>query len=133
MSGSSESRVYRFVSNGGSGPTRYRSDAGDRRRLLDIARYQGPGLPEALTDPIVEVVGEPGQVPRSWRISCAEGRFEFGALAVEMIEECPALYESLHRPFRLSTADRLAMRVLLWLLRVPGGAWLLRRWHVHRH
>jgi hypothetical protein len=100
--------------------------------LLDIVRYQGAPLPAVLTDPLVEVLGDSGPAPRSWRISCGEGRFEFRALAVEQIEECPALYEPLHRPFRLSTADRLAVKALLWLLRLPGGAALLRRWHAHR-
>jgi hypothetical protein len=111
---------------------RLRNDAGDYRRFIDIARYQGPALPAALTDPVVEALGDPDRTPRSWRISCAEGRFEFQALAVERIEERAALYEPLHRPFRLSTSDRLALRVLLWLLRLPGGTGLLRRWHARR-
>ena len=132
MPESNELQIYRVESSQASGPLRFRNDAGDRRRLLDIARYQGPELPAALTNPVVEGLGDSDRTPRSWRISCAEGRFEFQALAVETIEECPALYEPLHRPFRLSTADRLAVRVLLWLLRLPGGAGLLRRWHAHR-
>jgi hypothetical protein len=132
MPGIGEPQVYRIGQGRGEGTLRFRNDAGDRRRFLDIARYQGPELPAALTDPVVETLGDSDRAPRSWRIRCAEGRFEFRALAVEQIEECPALYEPLHRPFRLSTSDRLAVRILLWLLRLPGGAALLRRWHAHR-
>jgi hypothetical protein len=38
----------------------------------------------------------------------------------------------LHRAFALSRADRLAVRVLLGLLRLPGGSRLLRLWHSRR-
>jgi len=133
MSESGESQVYRIESGRPADPLRYRNAAGYRRRLLVIARYQGPELPEALTNPVVDAVGERDQASRSWRIRCTEGRFEFRALAVEQLEEIPALYEPLHQAFRLSTSDRLAVRALLWLLRIPGGAALLRRWHAHRH
>ena len=133
MPESSESQVYRIESGRPADPLRYRNDAGNRRCLLVIARYQGPKLPKTLTNPVVDAVGDPDQASRNWRIRCTEGRFEFRALGVEQLEECPALYEPLHRPFRLSTADRLALRALLWLLRLPGGAALLRRWHAHRH
>jgi hypothetical protein len=128
-----ESAVYRLESNSAVGQLRYRSAGGDGRRILDIARYQGPALPASLTSPVVERSGEPDVIPESWRIICAEGQFEFTAQAVAVMDEQPALYEALHRPFSLSTADRLALRVLLWILRLPGGAGLLRRWHAHRH
>jgi hypothetical protein len=48
------------------------------------------------------------------------------------IVERPELYERLHRPFALGRGERLAARVLLALLRLPGGAGLLRRWHARR-
>ncbi len=44
----------------------------------------------------------------------------------------PELYAELHRPFALGRGERLAARVLLALLRLPGGAALLRRWHASR-
>ena len=44
----------------------------------------------------------------------------------------PELYAELHRPFALGRGERLAARVLLALLRLPGGAGLLRRWHANR-
>jgi hypothetical protein len=133
MPESGKSLVYCIEPGRPADPLRYRNDAGNRRRRLIIARYQGPELPKVLTSPVVDAVGDPDQVPRCWRIRCTEGPFEFRAFAVEQLEEFPALYDPLHRPFRLSASDRLAVRVLLWLLRIPGGAALLRRWHAHRH
>ncbi len=44
----------------------------------------------------------------------------------------PDLYAALHRPFALGRGERLAARILLALLRLPGGASLLRRWHATR-
>lgn len=44
----------------------------------------------------------------------------------------PDLYAELHRPFALGRGERLAARVLFALLRLPGGARLLRRWHASR-
>lgn len=132
MPESGESQVFRIEQGPVTGLLRFRNDAGDRRRSLVIARYQGPALPATLTEPVVEALGAPGLATRSWRISCTEGQFEFQAHAVEQLEECPALYEPLHQTFRLSTSDRVAVKVLLWLLRLPGGAELLRRWHAHR-
>jgi hypothetical protein len=48
------------------------------------------------------------------------------------IVERPDLFQELHQPFALSRGERLAVRVLLLLLRLPGGAVLLRRWHAGR-
>ena len=132
MPGSGESQVYRVEPGPATASLRFRSGNRERARFLDIAQYQGPKLPAVLTDPAVEALGDSGRALPSWRISCAEGQFEFQALAIEQIEECRALYEPLHERFRLSRSDRLAVRVLLWLLRLPGGAGLLRRWHAHR-
>lgn len=49
-----------------------------------------------------------------------------------VVETRPDLYEVLHRPFALGAGDRLAARALLALLRLPGGARLLRAWHARR-
>ena len=131
MPETSKPPVYRMQSGGSTGLLRFRSEAGDHRRTLVIARYRGPQLPATLSGPVVERVGE--ATPQNWRLTCVEGRYEFRAQAVEQLDEWPSLYEPLHRSFRLSGSDRLAIRVLLWLLRLPGGAALLRRWHAHRH
>jgi hypothetical protein len=133
MPESGDAKIYRIELGRPAGQLRFRNAADGRRRLMDISGYQGQALPAALTDPLVEILGDSEGQLRSWRMTCAEGRFKFQAQSVENIEECPALYEPLHQSFRLSTSDRLAVRVLLWFLRLPGGAGLLRRWHAHRH
>ncbi len=86
-----------------------------------------------MTEPVVASIDTRNSARQAWRIVSAEGSFEFTARAVEMIEERAALYEPLHRAFKLSWTDRLAIRMLLWILRLPGGAGLLRRWQAHRH
>jgi hypothetical protein len=97
--------------------------------LIVISGFQGPALPAQLTSPAIELAsGAAGE----WRLTCAEGEFRFRARAVDQLTERPALFTPLHRPFALSGADRLAVRVLLWLLRLPGGARLLRFWHARR-
>ena len=59
-------------------------------------------------------------------------RMRQSASADFQIVERPDLYADLHRPFALGRGERLAVRVLLALLRLPGGAGLLRRWHARR-
>jgi hypothetical protein len=105
-----------------------RADADDRRCLFVLAGYQGPELPHRLTEPALVRDG----AADGWRLDAAEGRFSFRARAVDRFEERPSLYSPLHRPFALTAGDRVAVRILLWLLRLPGGASLLRRWHSHR-
>jgi hypothetical protein len=56
----------------------------------------------------------------------AEGR------TIERIEMRPSLFAELHRPFALRAGEKLAARCLLALLRLPGGAKLLRAWHARR-
>lgn len=114
--------------SGPAGHVVLRGDAGDRQRLLVFAGYQGPELPAQLTDPVVLADGPAD----AWLLRSAEGTFAFRACAVDRLEERPSLYAPLHRPFALTAGDRVAVRILLWLLRLPGGASLLRRWHSRR-
>lgn len=95
-------------------------------RLILIANYEGPELPPTLTDPVVE---RTEGSEHGWCLRAAEGRFEFRATAVEQLEGRPDLWEPLHRPFALRPGERRMALLLLTLLRLPGGAWLLRRWH----
>jgi hypothetical protein len=107
------------------------ASSGDAR-LIVISGYRGPRLPDALIGPaVVPAPGRPAQ-PAKWRLSAAEGIFDFEAGTVDFVEQRPSLYAPLHRSFALSTSDRWAVRLLLWALRLPGGARLLRRWHGHR-
>jgi hypothetical protein len=55
-----------------------------------------------------------------------------GARGVDRISMRPSLYRDLHEPFALKAGERLAARCLLALLRLPGGAKLLRAWHARR-
>jgi len=54
------------------------------------------------------------------------------AIAELQVAERPELFAKLHQPFALGRGERTAARVLLALLRLPGGAGLLLRWHARR-
>jgi hypothetical protein len=56
---------------------------------------------------------------------------EYDGPGFQLVER-PDLYRELLRAFALRTGDRLAARILLALLRLPGGARLLRAWHARR-
>jgi len=127
------SAVFRIdPRRGPAGRLIWRAGSHDRMRFLILARYQGPELPATLTDPVVDAIGTAGPQDSGWRLDCAEGRFDFRAQAVDWLEECPGLYTPLHRRFGLGASDRIAVRILLWLLRLPGGARWLRNWHANR-
>jgi hypothetical protein len=89
--------------------------------------YQGPELPDALPGARLESRGG-----GSYRLQTERGSLEFSARAIDRIAMRPSLLDSLHRPFALGARDRFAARVLLALLRLPGGARLLRLWHARR-
>jgi hypothetical protein len=83
---------------------------------------------------IVERAGRAGRV-----VLRESGRGDSEALVqdaegqtIERIEMRPSLYADLHRPFAPGTGEKLAARCLLALLRLPGGAKLLRAWHARR-
>lgn len=134
MSRAGTSKRYQLVErNGPAGRRILRQNSGDRKDLFVIAGFRGADWPGTLTNPRIDALpGTTGERP-SWRLSSDEGSFDFGAIAVERVETRPELYFPLHRRFALTTADRLAVRVLLWLLRLPGGARLLRGWHARRN
>ncbi|HET8692800.1 MAG TPA: hypothetical protein VFM30_11760 [Steroidobacteraceae bacterium] len=113
-----------------AGPARrvvLRSGSADDDELWVLGGYRGPELPATLEGAKLESLGGGRH-----RITAAEGRYEFSAEAVDRIAERPGLFEALHRPFRLGGGERLAARALLALLRLPGGAKLLRLWHAGR-
>jgi len=117
---------YRLIEQHGPGNRLLLESAtADGRQRIVISEYRGPALPATLGDPVLA----PGRGEGEWILTAAEGRYDFRARSVDRIDERPALLEPLHRPFALSAGDRIAVRLLLWLLRLPGGARLLRRWH----
>jgi hypothetical protein len=104
-----------------------RADAAGRADLWVFGGFEGPALPAAFAGARVESLGG-----GRYRIAAAQGDLDFSARAADRIEMRPSLFDALHRPFALGTGDRLAARALLALLRLPGGARLLRSWHARR-
>jgi hypothetical protein len=122
------SRTFQVVERSGPGQrTVLRRDGGGSQDLIVVSGFRGPDLPDAIAEPRLLPQG-----PASWRLTSEGGTVDFTARAVDAIEVRPELYAQLHRPFALGAGERLAARVLLALLRLPGGAGLLRRWHARR-
>ena len=122
-------REYRLVDRAGPGQrVVLRQDAGDETRFFVMSGYRGPALPAAIANARIESRGGRD----AWRLAGDQASFDFEARAVDEIETRPSLYAGLHRPFALAAGDRLAVRVLLALLRLPGGPRLLRLWHARR-
>lgn len=103
---------------------------GGQPRLV-IAGYSGEPLPPRLTDPRLHPAG-PREGNSHWRLTCAGGQHAFEARGIEMLEPRPRLFDASLAPHALRTRDRAIVSLLLKLLRLPGGAWLLRAWHVSR-
>jgi hypothetical protein len=113
-----------------AGPARrvvLRGGSGRDGELWVFGGYRGADLPPELEGASLESLGQ-----GRYRITAAGGSHEFGAEAVDRIAERPGLFDALHRPFRLGGGERLAAGALLALLRLPGGAKLLRLWHARR-
>lgn len=96
-----------------------------------ITGFCGRSLPDMVTDACV-TQRDAGVATSSWNLTCAEGSFEFEARAVERQEPRPELFDALLAAHALKSRERLAARCLLWLMRWPGGAGLLRAWHARR-
>jgi hypothetical protein len=130
MNEPAEAQAFRVVERGGPGGRLVlRRPAHDAVHWLVISGFQGTEWPAQVTDPAIEHASGGAGI---WHLRCAEGAFDFRARAVDRLVTQPALFTPLHRPFALNGSDRLAVRVLLWLLRLPGGARLLRHWHARR-
>lgn len=99
----------------------------DQPRLV-IAGHVGPPFPETLNGLDLRAVSD-----GRWRLLCREGQFEFAARLVERLEPLPQLFDPLLAPHALRARDRARVGILLKLLRLPGGAWLLRAWHASRN
>jgi hypothetical protein len=120
---------YRLVERSGPGArVQFRRQVAGETRILVISGWHGAAPPATVTDPRLE-----SSAAGAWRLSGSGGVAEFGARAADSIVMRPGLYEDLHRPFRLKRGERIAARCLLALLRLPGGARLLRNWHSKRN
>ena len=80
----------------------------------------------------LEVVDQ-DTTPRRWLLLAREGKFEFRASGAEDQASRPGTFDALLSPYALRPRDRRIVGILLRLLRLPGGAWLLRTWHASRH
>src|SRR5262245_43048434 len=123
-----ETHPYRLFER--AGPARrvqWRAVDGVASDAIVASGYQGAEPPPALTRPRLEL-----RNATDWRVAAEEGSYEFSARAVDVIALRPGLFAMLHRPFALTSRERLAARCLLALLRLPGGARLLRNWHAKR-
>jgi hypothetical protein len=119
---------YRLVERAGPGKrVQWRAADGDASDAIVATGYRGSEPPPLLTDPRLEA-----RSTGDWRIAAEEGSHDFSARAVDVIAMRPGLFAALHRPFALTSGERIAARCLLALLRLPGGARLLRHWHVKR-
>jgi len=127
MASAAHAANFRIASRGPAGRLVIRGATKDGAELVVIAGFRGPALPEVLTNPTLAETSA-GQ----WRLSSSQGTFEFAARGVDRIALRPALYEPLHARFALSRADRVAVRVLLRMLRFPGGTRILRWWQILR-
>lgn len=108
-------------------PAETRQRASDAIPRLVLTACRGSALPAEVHDPRLEEAGS-----GLWRLACREGRFEFHAAGVELLEPRPDLFQALLAGHALRPRDRLVVRSLLGLLRLPGGARLLRAWHARR-
>jgi hypothetical protein len=88
----------------------------------------GDSLPQRIHDPQVENLGERG----AWRVLCREGRFDLRARGLEVHQGLPGFFDPMLATHALPSGDRSVVRWLLRLLRLPGGAKLLRAWHARR-
>lgn len=106
-------------------------DEGTAAETYVFADCDAGELPDHLHGLLVEEAGSEGE-PSRWQIACVEGRFGIAARGLEVLAGKPQLFDELLAPFRLRERDRKVVRWLLGLLRLPGGAWLLRAWHTRR-
>jgi hypothetical protein len=118
---------FRVVEATGTGARRLELD-GDAGAVVAIAGYAGDVLPARLEAAVLERDGRPGH----WRLTGRGLNACFEARSVELLEPRPTLFESLLAPHRLRARDRRMIRLLLGMLRLPGGAWLLRTWQARR-
>jgi len=119
---------FRLVERAGPGQrVQWRASAGIDSAAIVASGFGRAVPPAALADPQLESRGA-----GAWRINARDHSFEFEARAVDAVEMRPSLLSGLHQPFALTARERFAARCLLALLRLPGGARLLRNWHAKR-
>jgi hypothetical protein len=99
---------------------------GARRSRVVAWGYRGPTLPAKLVDARLEYDA------KGYRLSWGSGQATFEARWLDRQLSLPELFAPLHAQFRLQGRDRWVVRLLMGLLRLPGGERLLRGWHTRR-
>lgn len=95
---------------------------------FSLGSYAGALPPATLHDPRLERLDQAGR----WRLVCREGSFEFSSRGLEVHEPLPGLFDEALAEYALRARDRSVVRWLLRLVRLPGGARLLRAWQARR-
>lgn len=120
--------AYRSVRTGTGALVLLPGDQTPAARCWILSGCAGDPLPATIHDPRLERLESPGR----WRLACREGSFEFTARAIEVQEALPGLFDEMLAPYALRGRDKTVVRWLLRLVRLPGGARLLRSWQARR-
>lgn len=132
MVGTASGNAHRVIRPARAGrPLVLAPNAGTRIETYVFSDCEADGIPDRLHGLLVEEVGSRGNRAR-WELACEEGRFALEGRGLEVLAAEPHLFDELLTPFALRARDRKVVGWLLRLLRLPGGAWLLRAWHTRR-
>lgn len=101
----------------------------DGAPVLSLHGFRGTALQERLVDPVIELLSV---AERRYRLRAIGVSVEFHARNVLRHEPAPRALAPLVAPFAPGRGERLAVRVLLGLLRLRIGGALLRAWHERR-
>jgi len=96
---------------------------------ISLHGFHGNALPGRLTDPVIETLSHAG---RLYRLTAGDTRIEFQARSVLAHAPAGPVLVPLVRPFALRPRKRIAVKLLLALLRFPFGGALLAAWHSSR-
>lgn len=96
---------------------------------ISLHGFHGNAPPGRLTDPVIETLSHAG---RLYRLTAGDTRIEFQARSVLAHAPAGPVLAPLARPFALRPRERLAVKLLLRLLRFPFGGALLAAWHSSR-
>lgn len=96
---------------------------------ISLHGYRGNALPGRLTDPVIEMLSHAG---RLYRLTAGGVRIEFQARSVLAHEPAGSVLAPVLQPFALRPRQRLAVTLVLRLLRFRFGGALLAAWHSSR-
>ena len=106
---------------------RYVGEGGLELRLEGVSGVELPSVADSLS--VAELADE-GPAPIRLRVGAAE--FQLVPRSWRVHEAQPQFFQSALAGFGPSAGEARALKWLLRLLRLPGGARLLSRWHARR-